>query len=76
MLLYCTNCKGNWFRADDLLPHPDPGDDGDQPEPLPGHGLPPGEAQQADQGSQGVKEVSSGFRFLFSTPSFKFTWKI
>ena len=51
------NCQGNWRREDDLLPHPDHGNDGDQPEPLPGHGLPPREAQPADQDRQGVKKV-------------------
>ena len=71
-------CQGNWFRTDDLLPHPNSGDDDDQPESLPGHGLPPGEAQHADQGSQGVKEVNSGFRFFLSSLFFsrKSIWKI
>ena len=51
------NCQGNWHRANDLLPHPNPGDDGDQPESVPGHGVPPHQAQPADQGCQGVEEV-------------------
>lgn len=52
-----NNCQGNWRWKDDLLPHPDPDPDGDQPEPLPGDGPPPCEAQPADQGCQGIKEV-------------------
>lgn len=52
-----NKCQGNWCWEDDLLPHPDPDNDGDQPEPLPGHGVPPREAQPADQGCQGVEEV-------------------
>ena len=51
------NCQGNWHRANDLLPHSNTGDDGDQPESVPGHGVPPHQAQPADQGCQGVKEV-------------------